>query len=147
MKIDDHDNTEKFKKKLEIWIKTYNINFEKLKLYRDFSLMLFDLIEETYLGVDVMEDETDQENHFKWCWGRVVKNFTKEKIYFKEFGDHYQYYLLFFLEAYYMSKLNNKEYKIPEYLETLFDLTTIKSNSELDLIVEVYKILDNNLKK
>jgi hypothetical protein len=37
--------------------------------------------------------------------------------------------------------------KIPDYFLKLFDFEHRKSRSELDVLTEIYKILDQNLKK
>lgn len=139
-------NLKKYKNQIDIWHRTYNINREKITLYYDFLISLHDLIDETFLGVDVLYEENDQRNHFSWCWKRVIENFTKEKIYFKEYGNHYDYFWEFFFESFYLGKIYEKEQNISGYLNKLFDFRYVKSNSELDILTEVYKILTQNLK-
>jgi hypothetical protein len=52
---------------------------------------------------------------------------------------------LFFNEAYYLNGgINNK---IKEYFIKLFKFDYKKTRSELDILTEIYKILDANLKK
>jgi hypothetical protein len=99
------------------------------------------------LGSDVIETEEDQKNHFTWCWDKTIENFNKEKIFFKERGQHYQYFWNFFLEAYYFVQLDNESSKISEYFFKLFDFKYKKSRSELDMLTEIYKLLEQNLKK
>jgi hypothetical protein len=149
-KGEEYSNSEEFKKyktQIDIWYRTYNINREKILLYYDFLVSLHTLIEETFLGVDVIYTENDQRNHFNWCWDKVVENFSNERIFFKERGNHYEYFWVFFHEAYYISKLQDREHKIGEYLYKLFDFRYVKSTSELDILTEVYKLLNHNLKK
>jgi hypothetical protein len=105
------------------------------------------LIDETYLGPDVLYNETDQRNHFSWCWNKTIENFNREKIYFKDKGNHYEYFWNFFFEAYYLTKLDGKQTRIGEYFYKLFDFSYKKSRSELDVLTEVYKLLEQNLKK
>lgn len=145
-----YDNLENFKKyrnQIDIWYRTYNINRDKIILYYDFLISLYNLIDETFLGVDVLYDENDQKNHFNWCWNQVIDNFSKERIFFKDRGNHHEYFWNFFFEAYYLSKVFDKEHRINEYIYKLFDFRYIKSGSELDILTEVYKLLDQNLKK
>jgi len=149
-KDEEYNNVDAFKKykhQIDIWYRTYNINRDKITLYYDFLTSLYGLIDDTFLGVDVLYEEIDQKKHFNWCWNQVVSNFSKEKIYFKDRGNHYEYFWVFFFEAYYLSKLFDKQHKISEYLYKLFDFRYIKSSSELDILTEVYKLLDQNLKK
>ena len=105
------------------------------------------MVDETYLGSDVVYLEESQRGHFTWCWDKIVDNFSKEKILFKERGNYYEYFWNFFLEAFYFNKLDEKPVRIREYLETLFDFKHKKTRSELDMLSEIYKLFEQNLKK
>ena len=140
-------SSESYKNQIDVWVKAYNISYEKTELFYDFLISLFDSIESTYLGVDVMSDEADQKSHFTWCWDKTIENFNKEKIYFKERGTHYQYFWNFFLEAYYFVQIDGEESRISEYFHKLFNFKYRKSRSELDMLTEIYKLIEQNLKK
>jgi hypothetical protein len=105
------------------------------------------MIDDTYLGPDVMDEEENQKNHFTWSWDKVIDGLSKEKIYLKNRGAHYEYFWNFYLEAYYYVHMDGNTTKIPEYFLRLFDFEHKKSKSELDILTEIYKILDQNLKK
>jgi hypothetical protein len=139
--------SENYKHQIDIWYKAYNINREKIELFYDFLTTLYNLVDETYLGKDVVLSELDQKNHFTWCWDKVIEDFSKERIYFKERGIHHDYFWNLFLEAYYIVHQNDEIVKIPEYLFKLFNFKHIKSRSELDILTELYKLLNQNLKK
>lgn len=143
----DFISSENYKNQVEIWYKAYNINREKIDLFRDFIFTLYDLVEETYLGEDVMVEDKDQEGHFAWCWDKTISNFEKENISFKERGSHYNYFWSFFQEAFYINKLENNDDKIKEYHIKLFSFNYRKSRAELDVLTETYKLLESNLKK
>jgi len=143
----EFDITEKYKHQIDIWYRTYSINRDKIILFYDFLLSLHTLIDETFLGVDVLYKEIDQRGHFDWCWNKIIENFNKEKIFFKDKGNHYEYFWNFFFEAYYLSKIDEKESRISEYFYKLFDFRYVKSRSELDILTEVYKLFEQNLKK
>lgn len=140
-------SSESYKHQIDIWYRAYNISREKTELFYDFLASLHDLIDETYLGPEVFELENDQRNHFTWCWDKNVDNFNKEKIYFKERGSHYEYFWNFFLEAFYFTHLDGEPVRINEYFFKLFDFKHKKSRSELDMLTEIYKLLEQNLKK
>jgi hypothetical protein len=91
-----HDN---YRHQLEIWYRAYNISHEKIELFHDFLLSLYETIDETYLGSEIMQTDNDQKNHFTWCWNKTINNFSKEKIHFKENGIHFEYVWNFFKEA------------------------------------------------
>lgn len=139
--------SESYKNQIDVWYRAYNISREKTELFRDFLISLHDLIESTYLGSDVLENELDQIGHFNWCWNKTIENFSKERIYFKETGFHKDYFSNFYLEAFYNPNIEGFNSKIIEYLNKLFDFKHKKSKSELDMLTEIYKMLDQNLKK
>lgn len=136
---------EDFKNQAEVWYKAYNIIREKTELFHDFVISLYNLIDSTYMGSDVTITEMDKKNHFTWCWNKIINNFSKESIYFKETGQHYDYIWLFFNEAYYLNETRTT--RIKEYFDKLFQFEYQKTRSELDMLTEFYKILDHNLKK
>ena len=75
--------SENYKNQLDIWYKAYNISREKIELFHDFIISLYQIIDETYLGSDVIFTDIDQKNHYTWCWDKLISNFEKEKIFFK----------------------------------------------------------------
>lgn len=140
-------SSESYKHQLDIWYRAYNISHEKTELFHDFLFSLYTLVEDTYLGPDLLYEETVQKSHFSWCWDKTIDNFAKEKILFKERGVHFEYFWNFYLEAFYYTKLDNKENKILEYIYKLFNFEHKKTRSELDMLTTIYKLLDQNLKK
>ena len=139
--------SDKYRNQIDVWYRAYNIHREKVELFYDFLSSLYGLVESTYLGADVLYNETDQRNHFMWCWDKTIENFNKEKIYFKEKGNHYEYFWNFFFEAFYLVNMDEKPIRIGEYFYKLFDFRYRKSRSELDILTEVYKLMEQNLKK
>lgn len=138
---------ENYKQQLEIWYRANNISREKLELFHDFLISLYEIVDETFLGADVLYLENDQKGHFNWCWDKIIKSFENEKIHFKSRGNYHDYFWNFFLEAFYIVKLENKEPKISDYFHKLFSFTYLKTRSELDVVNEIYKLFDQNLKK
>jgi hypothetical protein len=81
---------------VDIWFNANNIIPEKLELYYDFTISLYNLVMDTYLGENVdnetkitLSDE-DNQKHFDWCWKKTVDNFSKEGLEFNQNGDHYE---------------------------------------------------------
>lgn len=143
----EHLSSDNYRHRVDIWYRTYNISREKLNLFHDFLISLYELIENTYMGSDIMLNNIDQKNHFDWCWNKTIENFTKEKIYFKERGILYEHFWVFFLDAYYLTKIKNDPIRITEFFRILFDLSHIKTNSELEIMTEIYRLFDQNLKR
>jgi hypothetical protein len=143
----DFVSSENYKQQIDVWYRAYNISREKTELFYDFLISLHNLIDETYLGTDVMMSTEDQINHFTWCWDKTIESFNKEKISFKERGNAYKYLWNFYSEAYYYTKNSESIIRIPEYFYILFDFVHKKTRSELDMLTELYKLLEQNLKK
>jgi hypothetical protein len=139
--------SDSYKNQTEIWYKAYNITREKTELYYDFLVSLLDLIEETFLGPDVLQSQEDIKNHFTWCFDKVINNFKKESIEIKSRGNHYEYLWLFFQEAFYQTHIDGDITRIREYFYKLFDFSYKKSRSELDMLTDLYKLFEQNLKK
>jgi len=137
---------ENYKYQIDIWYKAYNINHEKLELFHDFLLSLYENIDSTFLGSDIIVDDTDQKNHFTWCWNKTLDTFNKEKIFFKRYGIHYEYFWNFFREAFYYANLEKKENKILNYIAILFNFKHQKTRAEIDILTEIYKLLNDGLK-
>ena len=141
------DILENYKEHLDIWYKTNNIIMERSELYCDFLVYLTRLIDETFLGSDVIESSEDLFNHFTWCFNKISADFEKERIVFTDKGDHYKYLWFFFYGSYYSSDQEQKTIKIENYFKSLFDYEYIKNEMEIKAFIDLYKIFDQNLKK
>tara|TARA_Y100000592_G_scaffold12407_1_gene17398 strand:- start:263 stop:742 length:480 start_codon:yes stop_codon:yes gene_type:complete len=130
--------------KINLWVKVHNINHEKSELFSDFINSMFELVKTTYLGKDVIKNDKDVKGHFNWCWTKTVNNFTKENIYFNPIGEHKDYFWNLIKESFY-TDVDNAE-KLKNFFSTLFLLHTKKTKSELDMLLEIYILLDRSLK-
>jgi hypothetical protein len=137
--------SEDFKNQAEVWYKAYNITRERTELFYDFVLSLYELVESTYMGPDLLSAQVDQKNHFNWCWDKLISDLAKESIFLRERGEHHDYFWLFFQEAFYINDVNS--FRIKEYFHKLFTFDYKKTRSELDILTEMYKLLELNLKK
>ena len=141
-------NTPLSKQSIEILYVANNIKYEKCELYNDFIQSLIVIIFDTYMGDDIT-NEQEQVNHFNWCWNKNVENFKKEGIYIQD-NKLKNYFLQFMLEVFY--SLNEKE-NSPNSQENLsklwsyvFDFNNLKSKSDIDTLIEVYKMFENSIK-
>lgn len=136
---------------VDIWFRVNNIIPEKMDLYYDFSYSLYQLILETYLGDEysnetkiVLSDE-DKKTHFEWCWNKTIDNFGKEEIEFNKEGEHYEYFLSFFIEIFYNQKEDKIKDSIGVFFDDLFDRKKPFTKSDLDMVSSIYKSLDKNM--
>lgn len=132
------------------WFNVNNMNYEKIELYGDFFKSLYHTINDTYLGNEVQETkiiltEQDKKNHFEWCWKKVLVNFGKEKINFKIDGQHKDYFKSFFMDTFYNQKDDNLKNSISNFLSEIFDVDKPFTKSDLDLITELYKLMEKNM--
>jgi hypothetical protein len=131
----------------QIWLKANNIIHEKTELFHVFMTSVFHLIHTTYMGDDVTELDTDKIAHFNWCWNRVLDNFDKEKIHFQRTGEHLEYFWTFFRDAYYLEENKEEVSRVENFLDNIFNLHIKKTKSELDMLGDIYKILEKSLQK
>jgi hypothetical protein len=136
---------------VDVWFRVNNIIPEKMELYSDFTLSLNNLIIDTYLGVSENKEtqitltDIDDKNHFEWCWDKVIDNFAKENIFFTKKGEHYDYFDSFFDETFYNQKDVKVKNSIGDFFEDLFDYNKSFTKSDLDMITNIYKLLDKQI--
>ena len=125
-----------------------NITHEKCELYNEFIQSLIFLVYDTYMGDDIT-NENEQKNHFNWCWGKNIENFEKEGFIFNSLKLK-NYFLEFMLEVYYpITKKNENKIALDNIIKLwvyIFDYNNNKSKSDMDTLIEVYKMFENSLK-
>lgn len=131
---------------VDIWLKANNIIHEKSELFHDFLFSLLKLIENTYMGDDVTGLDEDKQKHFDWCWNKIIGDFEKEKIVFEKSGHHYDMLWSLFQDSFYSEDDKENTMRVQEFLNRLFNLTAKKTKSELDMLGDLYKILEKSLK-
>jgi len=136
---------------VETWMNVNNMIIEKLDLFYDFSLSLYNLVNDTYLGEDeknitkISMNNQEKKDHFDWCWKKNIENFEKENISFNHDGEHYDYFFGFFKDAFYFQKDEKVKKSIEGFFVGLFTNYKNYNKSDLDMITEIYKMLDRNL--
>jgi hypothetical protein len=145
--IDFIEYISKLMKKEDILLlyKINNVTPERSALYLDFTHSLYDLIVTTYLGDEVMDNDSIKQ-HFDWCWKKVIDAFQKEKIYF-ESVELYNYFFTLFLESFYteVDKSEKNVNKLLEFWQDIFEYSVTKTLSELEAFIDLYKIFDRSL--
>jgi hypothetical protein len=133
-----------------VWFNIHNINYEKIELYGDIFKSLNFIIIDTYLGDEksetkiIMSNE-DNDSHFNWCWNKLLENFRKENIHIKHGGKHKDYFKSFFDDSFYYQKEENIKNVISHFINEVFDIEKPFSKSDLDILTELYKLLEKNI--
>lgn len=133
-----------------VWFNVHNMNYEKIEVFGDIFKSLNQIIIDTYLGEENSEtkitiSDEDKKNHFDWCWKKMVEDFAKEKIIILDKGQHRDYFEGFFMDTFYNPKEKNISKAIPNFLYDIFDMDKTFSKSDLDLLTELYSLLDKNV--
>lgn len=125
--------------------KLNDVTIEKVEIFRDFTTSLFYIVYRTYLGDDVIINNDDILNHFNWCWSKAIHNFNQENIFFNEKGEHYYYFNNYFITKFYTceNKDNILLEDIVEYWSNIFSIDQIKTRSQYDIFIELYKLQNN----
>jgi hypothetical protein len=74
----------------------------------------------------------------------VIENFKKENIIIKSDGDHKDYFQSFFIDTFYNQTESNLKKSIPKFLNEIFEIGITYSKSDLDLLTELYKLIEKN---
>ena len=125
-----------------------NIKYERCNLYHDFIISLNKTINDTYLGSEYITNKKEMIQHFKWCLDKVIDNFREENIVFEDTTKVEEYFYFFYHEIFYKNgdKKNNLS-KLNSLAYLSFDYHRLKSRSDIDVLIEVYKLLDKSLNK
>ena len=137
------------KEELIIWFNIHNMTYEKIELYGDVFKSLNQIILDTYLGDTIFVTKiilTDEDNlsHFEWCWKKTIDNFKKEDIHIKYEGEHKDYFKSFYMDTFYNQNEEKIKNSIPKFLMDIFDVGISYSKSDLDLLTELYKLVEKN---
>jgi hypothetical protein len=136
-----------YKDEIDFWYRKNNISRERVELFYDFLISLHQIMEQTYLGSDVINTLEETKKHFDWCWNKTIENFKLEKIFFRENVSHHDYVYGFYYEGFYKVKMEGDESKIPEYIYKLFNEKYIKTPSLMEIFTYFYFLFDYSLKK
>jgi hypothetical protein len=145
LELFNYINTPMSKESVTVLYNANNITHEKCELYGDFIQSLMLLIFDTYMGDDITST-IEQKHHFKWCWDKNVENFKKEGIGIASI-KLYGYFSEFTTEVYYLSSKKdenpNIRLNILKLWVYIFDYNNIKSKSDMDTLIEVYKLFNS----
>jgi len=139
------------KEEVIVWFNINNINYEKVELYGDFFKSLNMKVTDTFFEEDHYEtkinlSEQNKKEHFEWCWIKTIEDFSKENILFNAVGEHKNYFEKFFFDTFYNQNQKNIKEAIPSFLEEVFNLDKPCSKSDLEIITEIYKLMEKNIK-
>ena len=137
-----------------IWFSVHNMIYEKIELYGDIFKSLNYVITDTYMGdsngnateTKINLSKEDKTNHFDWCWGKMIENFKKEKIVITSSGEHKDYLKAFYMDTFYNQRDMKVKDSIPIFLNEIFNMSKPFSKSDLDMITEIYKMMEKIVK-
>ena len=91
-----------------------------------------------------MLSENDKLSHFDWCWKKMINDFRRENILIKYDGEHKEYFKSFYIDTFYNQNDDKIKNSIPKFLSDIFDMSMVYSKSDLDLLTELYKLIEKN---
>lgn len=129
-----------------IILESNGITFDKCELYSDFTSSILMIVFETYLG-DNLTNIDKQIEHFEWCWNKNLSNFKEEGIDFDNL-ELFNYFLEFTLEVFYCFEDKDETFTddVLSIWNKLYDIEINKTESDLDSLIEIYKIFEKTLK-
>lgn len=129
---------------MNLLYKANDIKFDRCNLYYDFIKSLNKVIVNTYLGPEYITTDREIKEHYLWCFNRIVKDFKNENIIFDEVDKLKEYFFYFYDELFYKDKDKSLE-KLDNLPEFSFDFHRIKSRSDMDIMIELYKLFEKSL--
>lgn len=138
------------KDEVTIWFNVHNMSYEKIELVGDIFKSLNQTIIDTYLGDENVEtkitlNQEDKEKHFEWCWNKVLEDFRKENFIIKYSGEHKNYFKDFYMDTFYNQSEKSVKKSIPNFIHDVFDIEKPFTKSDLDILTELYKLMDKNI--
>ena len=129
---------------MNLLYKANDIKFDRCNLYYDFIKSLNKVIVDTYLGSEYISTEREVKEHYLWCFNKVVSIFKEEQILFDDVEKLKEYFFYFYDELFYKDsdKLLNKLDNLAEFS---FDFHRIKSRSDIDIMIELYKLFEKSI--
>jgi|TARA_R110000803_G_scaffold174043_1_gene236680 hypothetical protein len=125
-----------------------NIKYEKCELFHDFIKSINKIIYKTYLGEEYISNEKEMVQHFNWCVDKVLSDFGEENIIFQDTTQIKEYFYFFYEELFYKRNEDvNKLDKLDKLANLSFNYHRLKSRSDIDVLIELYKLLDKSLTK
>ncbi len=133
-----------------VWFNVHNMTYEKIELYGDIFKSLNLIIVDTYLGDEGGETkinltEDDKNAHFEWCWDKLIKDLSIENILLNKDGSHKEYFKNFFFESFYEKKDNLTSEDVSSFIREMFDIHKNFTKPDLEVLTEIYKLMDSNL--
>ena len=129
---------------MNLLYKANDIKFDKCSLYYDFIKSLNKILIDTYLGNEYINSERQTKEHYLWCFNKVIENFKKEKIVFDNTEKLKEYFFYFYEELFYKD-VNKSLDKLDKLAELSFNFARLKSRSDMDILIELYKMFDKSL--
>lgn len=138
------------KEEVIIWFNVHNMNYEKMELFGDIFKSLHHLVLDTYMGEDTTETKInmtaeDKELHFEWCWKKTLDVFILEKVEILPDGEHKDYFKGFYMDTFYNPPEKSIKIQIPDFLQDVFNVDKTFTKSDLDILTELYKLLEKNI--
>ncbi len=133
------------------YIESNDINLQKTELFLDIFMSLHKIIEDTYLGTHgtgydgIDYSEEDNENHFEWCWNKLLFNFEQEGVYITKEGSHKEYLKLFFYDSFYNQKESGIRESIEFFFNAIFNIDNMQTSADLEILNEMYKMMVENV--
>lgn len=129
---------------MHLLYKANDIKYDRCNLYYDFIKSLNKTLMDTYLGIEYICSEKQMLEHFLWCFNKVKFDFKSEKIILDNTENLRDYFFYFYEELFYNDTEKTLE-KIDKLAELSFDFNRIKSRSDIDIMIELYKMFEKSL--
>lgn len=123
-------------------LKANNVIKDRVEFYRDFVINLIHYIHTTYLGKEFIKTEEDVKGHFNWAFNKVLSDFEKEGIIFKDTKNLREYFFDYFNTRFYSVETIPTLKMFTAFWDDIFTLKPNKEKTVLNALIEIYKLFD-----
>ena len=127
--------------------KTHNILYERIDIYRDFTINLLHYIFNSYLGKEYIFKESDVVGHFNWCYRKVLDEFYEEELDFFDNKNVYEYFYNFYNDQFYFAERKKTLNYFINFWDEIFNYKKDMKKKYFDILVEMYEIFNPSIEK
>lgn len=129
----------------------HDIIKNRIEIYHDFTINLFNYIIRYYVDYESINSEEDISNHYNWCFDKVCDEFLLEGINFKDNESLRDYFKTYFYHEFYQAQNDStKNVSLQHYekfWKNIFEIENQKNKGTIKVLIGLYKIFDESIDK
>jgi len=127
----------------------YVIIKDRVEIYKDFVLSLLNYIIYYYIDYRTLNNDTDINNHYNFCFNKVCDEFLQEGINFKNNEELREYFYTYYYHQFYKAQ-ENPDLDISlgafeKFWKMVFEIEKQKNKNIIKILIEIYGVFDKSI--